>query len=138
MLRIGIAKHLAFVVSKQQVIAIARDLRARQDRNLSAAAGHVDGKGRHGIASRVAAQSFDDFERFGDWRAEVRRPDDQIRLIEVVGLDATAEQPVEQPLADVDAVVDSGEQRRLAAQRDPGMGQPGAGLATSASIRRDE
>jgi hypothetical protein len=119
---------LALEVAEQEVVAVAAEEVVGRERHLAAAAGQVDDEVRHGVAGRVAAQAADDLQAALDRRAEVGRAGDRVALEQVVGLHAAGEQAVEQLLERLDAVVDPFQQHCLRAERQAGVGQPGAGL----------
>ena len=113
----------ALEVAQHHLAGRLADQVLRHDRDLAAAAGRVDHVGRDGIAAGVAAQPLDDLDALADRGAEMPGALHQIALVQVVGPHAVAHQLVHQLLHHLDRVVDAGQQHRLAAERDAGVGQ---------------
>jgi hypothetical protein len=74
----------------------------------------------------VAAQVLHDLDALGDGGPEVLEPRGEIALVDVVGADAVRGEAVHQLPHEGPTVVDPAQQHRLVAERDAGVGEPGA------------
>ena len=125
---VRIAELLAFVVSQDQVVALAAHHVFGKQRDLPAPLRRVDDVAGHRVARRVPAQALDDFQPLPHLRAEVGGADDGVALVEIVRLHARLQQAVHEPLHGVHVVIDAREEHRLAAKGNAGIGKPRTGL----------
>ena len=93
------------------------------DGDFAAAARRIDDVGRHGVAGRMAAQPFDDFNTFRNGRAQMAGAFHEIALIEIVRAHANLDEIVDELALDVYRIVDARQQHALIAQRHAGARQ---------------
>src|SRR6516165_11064361 len=81
----GIFEDFSLVVANHYLFAIMIQNIPGVNRNFASAPGRINDELWYGVACRVPAQAFDDFDSFRNGSAKVRRTVNQIALVDVVG-----------------------------------------------------
>ena len=127
--RLGILKDFTFIVSYHDLLLVVIENVTGVNGHLATATWCIDDVLGNGITGGMSTEAFDNLNALGDTRSEVRRPLDQIALIEIIGTNSAKQKLMNEFAHCLNIVIDPCKQHALVPKRNSVVGKTPQSLA---------